>query len=104
MLFNTHTHDRVTCDACRTGVSRCAEDGGMSLCDGFLTDILSGGCMSEHSPCAAGLGLAGASLPCSSDEMIISQAAKGHDNTLTVWYYKLISLSEELSGILCWHY
>lgn len=75
----------MTCDACRTGVSRCAEDGGMSLWDGFPTDILSGGCMCEHSPCAVGLGLAGASLPCGSDEMIISQAAKGHGNTLTVW-------------------
>lgn len=95
-----HSHDCVTCDACRTGVSRC----GMNPWGGFLPEGLSGGCLCKHSPCAVGLGLAGASLPCSSDKMIITQPAKGHDNTLTVWYYKPISLSEELSGVSCWHY
>lgn len=31
--------------------------------------------------------------------MIASQAAKGHDNVLTVWYYKPVSLNKDLSWL-----
>ena len=57
------------------------------------------GCTYKHDYSAVGLGLAGASLHWSSGKMITSQAAKGHDNVLTVWYYKPISLNEDLSWL-----
>lgn len=55
--------------------------------------------MAKHDHSAAGLGLAGALLPWSSDKMITNQAAKGHDSILTVWYDKPASLNEDLSGL-----
>jgi len=83
----------MTCDTCSTAVSKCAVDGVMSLWNGLLTDKLSVVCVHISVITV----LAGASLPWSSGKMVTSQAAKGHDNVLTVWHCKPLSLNEDLS-------